>query len=124
MSEDSDLLHRQVNPAWVQDGRVSSQAFSPTPKDSGLLSVYDGRQITAEASYIHFTTVQKLKAVGTVSVSCNEILSVGLSWRLDPEPYPEHAVIDYTDVSSAAQKKAKSQALAERARQRGWTYEA
>lgn len=124
MSEDFDLLHRQVNPAWVQDGRVSSQAFSPTPKDSGLLSVYDGRQITAEASYNHFTTVQKLKAVGTVSVSCNEIISVGLSWRLDPEPYPEHAVIDYTDLSSTAQKKAKSQALAEKARQRGWTYKA
>lgn len=122
MSDVTHLLHRQINPAWVQEGRVSSQAFSPTPKDSGLLSVYDGQQISAEASYIHFTTVQKLNAVGTVSVSCAEIISVGLNWRLDPEPYPEHAVIDYTDVSSAAQKKAKSRALAEKAMQRGWTY--
>jgi len=38
---DSTLLHRQVNPAFVQSGRVTSQAFKPTPKDQGLLSVYD-----------------------------------------------------------------------------------
>ncbi|WP_298702141.1 hypothetical protein [uncultured Variovorax sp.] len=101
---------------------MSSQAFNPTPKDSGLLSVYDGTLMTAEASFHHYTTTQGLKAVGTVSVSADEVVGVGLSWRPDPEPFPEHAIIDYTALGSASKMKAKAQALAERARARGWTY--
>ena len=42
------LLLRQIHPSFVQDGRVTSQAFRPTPKDESLLSVYDGDQITPE----------------------------------------------------------------------------
>lgn len=122
MTDEPHLLHRQVNPSWVQEGRVSSQAFNPTPKDSGLLSVYDGTLMTAEASFHHYTTTQGLKAVGTVSVSEEEVVGVGLSWRPDPEPFPEHAIIDYTALGSASKVKAKAQALAERARARGWTY--
>lgn len=123
MTNEQHLLHRQVNPSWVQEGRVSSQAFNPTPKDSGLLSVYDGAPMTPEASFYHYTTTLGLKAVGTVSVSENEVGGVGLSWRPDPEHFPEHAVIDYTALGSASKVKAKAQALAERARARGWTYE-
>jgi hypothetical protein len=123
MTDELHLLHRQVNPSWVQEGRVSSQAFNPTPKDSGLLSVYDGALMTAEASFLHYTGTQGLKAVGTVSVSEGEVAAVGLSWRPDPEPFPEHAVIDFTTLGSASRVKAKAHALAERARARGWTYE-
>jgi hypothetical protein len=122
MADDEQTLHRQVHPSWVQDGRITSQAFSPTPKDAGLLSVYDGKQIAAEPSFIHYTTVQKLTAIGTVSVTAGEATSVGLPWRPDPEPFPEHAVIDYTELPTPGKIKAKAQALAERARQRGWTY--
>jgi hypothetical protein len=49
------FLLRQVHPSFVQAGRVTSQAFRPTPKDRSLLSVYDGDQITPEAAWIHFT---------------------------------------------------------------------
>ncbi len=121
MASEEQLLHRQVHPSWVQDGRITSQAFSPTPKDSGLLSVYDGRQIAPESSLIHYTKVQRLSAMGTVSVSTDEVSSVALTWRLDPEPFPEHAVIDFTELPTPGKIKAKAQALAERARQRGWT---
>jgi hypothetical protein len=41
----------------------------------------------------------------------------------NPEPLPEHAVIDFTTLGSVGRVKAKAQALAERARARGWTYE-
>ena len=116
------MLHRQVHPSWVQDGRVTSQAFSPTPKDAGLLSVYDGKKIAPEPSFIHYTTVQRLAAAGSVSVTTDEVASVGLPWRPDPEPFPEHAVIDYSALPTLGKAKAKAQALAERARQRGSTY--
>lgn len=122
MTDEHHLLHRQVNPSWVQEGRVSSQAFNPTPKDSGLLSVYDGALMMPEASFHHYTSTLGLKAVGTVSVSEDEVGCVGLNWRPDPEPFAEHAVIDYTSLGSATKVKAKAQALAERARARGWTY--
>lgn len=122
MTDEQHLLHRQVNPSWVQEGRVSSQAFNPTPKDSGLLSVYDGALMSPESSFQHYTGKLGFKAIGTVSVSDGDVSAVGLNWRPDPEPFPEHAVIDFTTLGSAGKVKAKAQALAERARARGWTY--
>lgn len=39
----SSLLLRQVNPNWILDERITSQAFKPTKKEQNLLlSVYDG----------------------------------------------------------------------------------
>ena len=122
MEDDEQTLHRQVHPSWVQDGRLTSQAFSPTPKDAGLLSVYDGKLIAPEPSFVHYTTVQKLAAVGTVTVSAYEVAAVGLPWKPDTEPFPEHAVIDFTSLPTPGKIKAKAQALAEKARQRDWTY--
>ena len=49
------LLLRQVHPSWIQNGRVTSQAFTPTPKDNGHLSSYDGDMISAEAAWRHYT---------------------------------------------------------------------
>lgn len=122
MPDEEQMLYRQVHPSWVQDGRITSQAFIPMPKDAGMLSVYDGLKILAEPSFIHYTAVQMLASHGTVSVTADEVEVVGLSWRPDPEPFPEHAVIDFTGLPTTGKVKAKAQALAERARNRGWTY--
>ena len=43
------LLLRQIHPSFVQKGRVTSQAFRPTPKDEHLLSVDNGDKIAAHA---------------------------------------------------------------------------
>jgi len=122
MADEEQPLHRQVHPSWVQEGRITSQAFTPTPKDEGLLSIYDGTQITPEASFTHYTTMLKLSAAGTVSVTAAEVAAVGLQWRSDPQPFPEHALIDFTQLPPPAKVKPKAQALAEKARQRGWTH--
>ena len=37
------ILLRQIHPIWIQQGRVTSQAFRPTPKDENKLSVFDWR---------------------------------------------------------------------------------
>jgi hypothetical protein len=65
------LLLRQVHPSFVQAGRVTSQAFRPTPKDESLLSVYDGDQITAENSWSHFTSQNNCRSVGVMAVGSN-----------------------------------------------------
>lgn len=123
MADQEQLLHRQVHPAWLQQGRLTSQTFTPTPKDAGLCSVYDGDLVDPQQSFTHYTKVLGQRSVGVVSVTVAEVQAVGLIWRSDPEPFPEHAVIDFTGLASNNQAKAKGSALAEKARRRGWMYQ-
>lgn len=117
------MLHRQVNPSWVQNGRVTSQAFKPTPKDEGLLSVYDGDLVTAEKAWLHFTTVLKFTSAGSLAVTVAECTTNELPVKPDPKPFPEHVVIDFTSFSgNQIEKKAKKLKLLADAR--GWQYQA
>ncbi len=116
------LLHRQIHPAWVHDGRVSSQAFSPTPKDSGLLSVYDGDAISAQDAWRRYTDKLNLKSVGVISVSVSECDEHQLPAYSAPVPdFPEHVVIDFNNYTKP-QIRVISQALTHMARERGWQY--
>ncbi len=63
------LLLRQIHPSFIQDGRVTSQAFRPTPKDELLLSVDDGDRVGAEASWKRFTANPACKSAGVQAVS-------------------------------------------------------
>ena len=115
------LLFRQVNPSWIKNGRITSQVFKPTPKDEGCLSVYDGDQITAEASWRHYTI--KYQSDGVVAVTVCECKEHDLCVKHDPEPFPEHVVIKFIGYSkSQIEKKAKR--LKEAAERRGWQYKA
>lgn len=121
--KEGTLLHRQVNPSWVQNGRVTSQAFRPTPKDDFRLSVYDGDQIDAEASWIHFTQELGLRSIGVYSVTCHECEILELNVLPDPDTFKEHVLIDFEGLSKT-QIKSKAQALKIRAEERGWLYQA
>ena len=63
------LLLRQIHPSFIQDGRVTSQAFRPTPKDEFLLSVDDGDRVSADASWQRFIANPACKSVGVQAVS-------------------------------------------------------
>lgn len=63
------LLFRQVNPSWMKLGRVTSQAFKPTPKDRGRLSAYDGDRMTAEKAWRHYTMELGYRSVGVLAVT-------------------------------------------------------
>ena len=111
-------LLRQVHPQWLKDGKVLSIAFRPFPKDAGLLSVYDGDLITAEASLNHFTG-RGFQSAGVWAVSVQECHTCELPARSDAQgQFPEHAVIDFTAHEEKAQK-AKSKILAAKAEERG-----
>lgn len=100
------LLLRQVHPAFVEKGYVSSQAFVPFPKDDGLLSVYDGDQISAAKAHKHFTENLQFQSAGVWSVTVAEANRIDLPVRLDPlENFAEHAVIDFTAHSSKNSRK-------------------
>jgi hypothetical protein len=118
---DATLLFRQIHPNFVQDGFASSVAFRPNESDNGLLSVYDGDQIAAEASWTHYTTVSKKRSAGVVAVTVSECGIEGLMARPDPEPFPEHAVVDFTGLDEKQCRK-KSKKLQAKAQIRGWLY--
>jgi hypothetical protein len=115
------LLFRQVHPSFVQAGRVTSQAFRPTPKDRSLLSVYDGDQISAEKSWTHFTNQNNCTSAGVLAVTVDECAAEALPARSDPEPFPEHVIIDFTGFSENQIEK-KSKKLKAKAEARGWQY--
>lgn len=116
------LLLRQVHPSFVQAGRVTSQAFRPTPKDESLLSVYDGDSITPERSWAHFTSRDNCRSAGVMAVTVDQCTAEALTARPDPEPFPEHAVIDFTGLTDGQVEK-KSKKLKARAETRGWQYQ-
>lgn len=122
MNQDT-LLLRQIHPAFVQQGRITSQAFRPTPKDGNLLSVYDGDRIGAATAWKHYTGTLKHASSGVLAVTSGECAALDLPTRNDPAPFPEHAVIDFSDLSkNLTEKKAKQ--LKFRAETRDWLYRA
>ena len=122
MTPDTQRL-RQFHPAFVQAGRVTSQAFRPTPKDQSQLSVDNGSRISAEAAWRRFTAAPACHSAGVQSVSCGECAQQNLPVHEDGIPYPEHCSIDFSGCSSSAAVK-KSQKLRALAEQRGWLYKA
>jgi hypothetical protein len=117
------LLLRQVHPSFVQAGRVTSQAFRPTPKDNSLLSVYDGDQITPEKSRAHFTSQDNCKSCGVMAVTVDECSAEDLPTRADPAPFPEHAVVDFNGIADG-QIERKGKKLKAKAEIRSWLYQA
>lgn len=117
------LLLRQVNPSWVQAGRITSQVFKPTPKDEQRLSAYDGDQMSPADSWTHYKKYLGYESIGVVAVTVGECEQHELPALPDPEPFREHVVIKFDDCSkSQIEKKAKH--LKKAADARGWRYKA
>ena len=115
------LLLRQIHPSFIQDGRVTSQAFRPTPKDEFLLSVDDGDRVRAEASWQRFITNPACKSVGVQALSQAECAAQDLSVIEDGNPHPEHCSVDFTAFDKKAIEK-KSKLLRALAETRGWLF--
>lgn len=98
------LLHRQVNPKFVKDGRITSEAFQPTKKDKGLLSVNRGDLCSPEEAHRTFVA-RGWTSWGTLTVAVSEVVAVQLTALEaplnvgdDPEDLFDdvsHAVIDF-----------------------------
>lgn len=115
------LLHRQIHPSWVQEGRVSSQAFKPTSKDEHRLSVYDGDQIDAEAAWRHYVNDLSNSSIGVLAVTVGECEILELTVAPDPEAFPEHVSIDFRGLTNRQMVK-KAKTLNSCAQSRGWQY--
>lgn len=117
-----ELLHRQVHPAFLRDGRPSSQAFAPTAKDDGGLSVSRDSRASADVAFRRHTQDRGLKSAGVWSVSVAECASLSLAAYSDELPDDDaHALVDFTGLSNS-QVRQRADKLAELARRRGRLY--
>lgn len=116
------LLYRHIHPNFMQNGFASSRAFRPNDDDAGLMSVYDGDLMNAEDSWTHFTTVSKRRSAGAMSISVDECVQEGLATRPDPTSFPEHAVVDFTQLNEK-ECRTVSKKLQSKAQVRGWCYQ-
>lgn len=124
---DNTFLYRQIYPEFTQldrqdqQVRPTSQAFLPSASD-GKLSVYDGDQITAEASWFHYTDVLKLASCGVAAFTVSECRAIDLPVISDGIPYPEHISVDFTWLSSRSQRATRAKQLRAAANARGWQF--
>ncbi|OHV49354.1 hypothetical protein BCD48_12960 [Pseudofrankia sp. BMG5.36] len=102
LSDADELLWRQVHPAFVSRGRITSQAFTPTEKDARQLSVSRSALVTAERAHRHHTEVLGLASVGSYAVSVGDVSAEDLRVIDDAESTmvlesapPGHAYIDF-----------------------------
>lgn len=103
---DKTLLLRQAHPQFIIEGHMTSQAFTPFPKDEGLLSVYDGDLIGSSAAYHHYTEILQFQSAGVWGMKRAEAESTNLICRPDPlENFAEHTVIDFSSHSPKAIRK-------------------
>lgn len=120
---DSDtLLLRQIHPSFVQNGRPTSQAFRPTPKDEKKLSVYDSKKIQPKASWEHYTGTLGFSSVGVMAITNAECAEQTLPVTADGTPFPEHCFIDFSSLAKNGIERA-AKILAQCAIQRGWLYQ-
>jgi hypothetical protein len=118
--EDGTFIHRQIHPSWLQDGKVTSQAFSATKKDEGKLSVdHGGMVLPKEAFDLH--TQSGLKSLGVLSLTFAEIRSQNLGVIHDREGRASHCHIPVTELSNK-ERKTIAKVLRGIAVERGWQY--
>ena len=116
------LLLRQIHPNWTTDDYVNSPAFRPTPKDGGLLSVYDGDRIAPEDAWIHYTEIEGLTSTGVVAVTVEECERSNLPVSHAPTPdNPDHMTIDFNGLSRN-QARRMARKLTTFANERGWLF--
>ena len=120
---ENTIVYRQIHPSFVQGGFPTSQAFRPTPKDQSQLSVYDGDLISSEKAWVHYTVELGHASGGVMGLSVAECAAESHAVRSAPEPFPEHAVIDFAELTDKECRN-RSKKLQCKAVERGWLYRA
>lgn len=114
-------LYRQVRAGHIENGEVSSLAFTPMKKDNGELSVDLQGLTTAEAACTAFKA-RGYDTVGAWAVTTKECSDLGLGALHQPKDTPpppneSHGFVDFRGVN-ASQTKKRAGRLAEKANAR------
>jgi hypothetical protein len=124
LSDDNELLLRQVHPSFVRDGRPSRRSVRRRRMRESS-PWHEVSLTTAAAAFQHYTERLGLPSGGTWGVTIAECREQGLPALGDPLTAPPeavadpaHAVIDFT-AHSRSQVEAKGTRLARKAFDRG-----
>jgi hypothetical protein len=123
LEEQSEVLRRQVHPTFMHNGVVSSQAFRPTPRDSGQLSVRR-ESLSAEAAFRDHCETYGLRSAGTWGINVGEVEEArtrAIDDSAKPDTPKAHAYIDFRGLTSSEMKKI-SRILMNCAHRRGRLY--
>jgi hypothetical protein len=114
-----EVLFRQIHPSFLADGVVQSNAFKPTKKDEGKLSVSLASLTSAENAYLHHTTFLKMASAGVWAVTGKECIDNSLQGYHDSQPNNQaHGFIDFRSKSNKQIDNA-AKALKNHANKRG-----
>ncbi|MGL5864804.1 MAG: hypothetical protein ACRCYX_02880 [Dermatophilaceae bacterium] len=121
-----ELLWRSVHPTFLDGSRITSQAFTPTPKDEGRLSTARSTVVTAADHHDEFCSVLGLPTAGVWAVGLAKVRETGLRAVDDsasnaaPDPCPTgHAYVDFRAAPSRGAVKRAASGLRDAAQARG-----
>jgi hypothetical protein len=125
LTEQGEILFRQVHPQFFTAGRISSQAFEAPRSHEGMLSVDRESLTAAKDSFALFTEGFGLSSACVCGVSVGEVNQHELHAYSDPVPAtddlpanPAHAIVDMSALGKKKMKKIAGR-LAQIARARG-----
>lgn len=123
LTELDETLLRQVHPTQVTDGGISKEAFIPTPTDKGLLSTLR-EEVGPQEAHRRWTEDQNKLSVGTYGISVADVEDAGLTALDDAaaSKTPDHASVDFNELTTGGQKKKAARQLRDRATDRGCLY--
>lgn len=114
-----EILFRQVHPNFVHEGRVGSEAFRPSRKDEGKLSVALSSRTSAADAFMLHTEKLGFQSAGTWGLAVAEVERVGLEAFADPQDGDQaHGIINFVGIGRG-RCEALSKLLVQHATKRG-----
>lgn len=110
LSDDAEVLFRQIHPSFLQDGEPSSDRFRPSERDEGKLSLDRSSITTAGESHSLYTDNGNSSAA-VFGVAVGEFRAQSVECESDPLPEegklkanPAHALADFAPHDLKKQK--------------------
>ena len=101
LSDEAEVLYRQIHPNFMQDGQPSSDRFRPSELDEGQLSL-DRASMTTPADSHGLYTENGYASAAVFGVSVGEFGAESINCLSDPlkatekqKANPAHALADY-----------------------------
>lgn len=105
-----ELQFRQIHPSWVDEGHPTRQAFSPSTKDAGCLSLDRSAAIDARQSHENYTSLG-LKSEAVYGIEVGEFAEMPYPVECYASPIeeadqwnPHHSHADFNNLTKAERK--------------------
>lgn len=110
LTDEAEVLFRQIHPDLMQDGEPASSSFRPKESDKNKLSVDRSALTTAAAAFDLFTS-NGYTSVAVYGVSIAEFTTCAIPCEADPLPAteekkanPAHALANFEEFGVSKQK--------------------